>query len=157
MFRTYSRGFSGFVLGVLVSPRIKIVGFRAVWTRPKISDPKNDNESHTLFFPFPPIGALRIFTLGRLLFLEWCSGHPKKDQASQPPHWALVSEPGFLHVSYLLAKTLPLGSDGEKWGEIIYAFFVFSQLVIVFVGFYGVQIIPTWLIKVPGPIAIFFG
>ena len=36
-------------------------------------------------------------------------------------------------------------------------FLFFLNFVIVFLGFDGVLIIPEWLLKVPGPIAILLG
>ena len=44
------------------------------------------------------------------------------------------------------------GVIGQKYGK-QFKRFVFS---LGFLGFYGVLIIPEWLIKVPGPIAILF-
>ena len=53
-----------------------------------------------------------------------------------------------------------LESMGLQWGEMgennLSDFFVCSCFVNVFNGIFGYIIIPKWLIKVPGPIAILF-
>ena len=56
---------------------------------------------------------------------------------------------------------LQWGSNGDQWGEMgehnlgdVWAFsYIFNNIL----GFYGVYIVPKWLIKVPGPIAVLFG
>ena len=59
-----------------------------------------------------------------------------------------------VHVIHNLSKGLYRGSIGENnLGDFLF----FPNLLLYFWGVLGVYIIPKWLIKVPGHIAILFG
>ena len=65
-------------------------------------------------------------------------------------------------LDYLLDVCSPSGlQNSTKTGEImehdLSAFWVFPNLLLYFLGALGDYIIPKWLIKVPGHIAILFG
>ena len=78
----------------------------------------------------------------------------RKPANVQPTHTSQDAEaPNRRHRSRLRTES----HKTHQWGEIgKNNLSDFSYINIVFVGFYGVLIIPKWLIKVPGHLSILF-